>query len=187
MNSLLLEMVAARATAAGNPAVAEMLARLRASPSDADPAQTVQELLAQFGPGNPMASLIAKHLAEPKRQRVIDVDPVEEIPEAAGNSAPPDTGMSELRAHVESMFAELTVLRDRTDRLAAALGACCLCWGEDAGCRACRGRGRPGFAIPDELQFEELVLPAVLALRAQRARFGRPSPNPQTKSTQPGA
>jgi len=88
---------------------------------------------------------------------------------------------------VESMFAELTVLRDRTDRLAAALGACCLCWGEDAGCRVCRGRGRPGFAIPDELQFEELVLPAVLALRAQRARLGRPSPNLQTKSTQPGA
>jgi len=189
MDSLLLEMIAARATASGNPATAEMVARLRSSSSGAGPALTAEELLAQLGQGNPMAGLLAKHLAESKQRRtVIDVEPAdEETSESAAESAPPDAAMSELRACAESMFAELKVLRERSDCLAAALGACCLCWGEDPECRGCRGRGRPGYAIPDETQFEEYVLPAVLTLRAQRARKGTPTPNPQPKSTHPGA
>jgi hypothetical protein len=37
----------------------------------------------------------------------------------------------------------------RLSRLAAALGACGLCWGEDPTCLGCRGRGKPGMIRPD--------------------------------------
>ena len=33
--------------------------------------------------------------------------------------------------------------------LAAAFGACGLCWGDDAQCPSCRGRGKPGRFAPD--------------------------------------
>ena len=37
----------------------------------------------------------------------------------------------------------------RLGELAAALGACGVCWGDDPGCAACRGRGKPGMTRPD--------------------------------------
>lgn len=40
-------------------------------------------------------------------------------------------------------------LWERLDGLAEALGACAECWGEDPSCRRCRGRGRPGYYLPD--------------------------------------
>jgi hypothetical protein len=67
------------------------------------------------------------------------------------------------------MQAELEHLRERSDAMAAAVGACPLCWGQSLDCRGCRGRGGPGFCTPDESLFEELVLPALRTLRAQRA------------------
>jgi hypothetical protein len=188
MNALIFEMLAARATAAGNPAVADMLARMRSTPG-ADPTQVSEELLAQLGNGNPAMAILAKHLAESKangssRQTVIDVEPVEEIPAQhdAGDSA-----MNELRCHVESMFAELQALRQRIDLLASALGACCLCWGQDVHCRFCRGRGQPGFSLPDETLFEEFVLPALRTLRAQNVRSRPSSPTFQPTTTGIGA
>ena len=164
MNNFLMEMVAARATASGNTEMAEMLSRMMAG-ADANP---VEDVLAKLGPNHPMAGMLAKHLEESKkRSTVIDVEAVKEAEQERTET---DEAMSELRAHVQSMFAELTVLRERSDRLAAAVGACCLCWGQNAECRICRGRGGAGFAKPDESLFEEFVLPAVLMLRAQRAR-----------------
>lgn len=49
--------------------------------------------------------------------------------------------------------------------LAAAFGACGLCWGQDAHCPSCRGRGKPGRFAPDpelRLRFftEPLAVPA---------------------------
>ena len=37
----------------------------------------------------------------------------------------------------------------RLSTLAAALGACGICWGDDPACLGCRGRGRPGMVRPD--------------------------------------
>ena len=56
--------------------------------------------------------------------------------------------------------------------LALALGACTLCWGEDAACRACRGRGKPGIFQPDETLFNAWVLPATVSV----ARFSKMIP-----------
>lgn len=65
------------------------------------------------------------------------------------------------RAQIEALAAEVDALRSRVDRLAAAVGACPECWGEDAGCRWCRGRGRPGFIPPDPQEFALIVVPAI--------------------------
>jgi hypothetical protein len=77
---------------------------------------------------------------------------------------------------MKGMFAEIKLLRERNDAFAAAVGACCLCWGQKLECRSCRGRGGPGFCMPDETLFEEFVLPAIQTLRAQKAKTRNSSP-----------
>lgn len=44
--------------------------------------------------------------------------------------------------------------------LASALGACD-CWGEDARCPVCHGKGRPGWTLPEKPFFDYYVRPAV--------------------------
>jgi len=177
MNELLMQMITARA--GGNPALADMLARMRSS--DPNSRLNIEELLAQQAQTNPMAAMFAKHMAEQKaiaaaRENlpVIDVEAsevdaeVEEIQEQDENSS---VELSELRQYMKGMFAEIKLLRERNDALAAAVGACCLCWGQNLECRSCRGRGGPGFCMPDESLFEEFVLPAIQTLRAQKAKI----------------
>lgn len=72
------------------------------------------------------------------------------------------------RARVERVRARLGELReslsnahDLLDDIADALGACDTCWGSDEDCRECRGRGAPGWRMPNEKLFAELVAPAV--------------------------
>jgi hypothetical protein len=182
MNSLLLELLAARA-GGSNLAVNDLVSRLQSSPG-ADPQQSLRDLLAQAGSSNPLAGLLASQLAQPASPKheppVIDAEEIAAHTFAAEEGAQAtDAAMGELRRQVESMFAELRLLRERTDSLAAALGACCLCWGQDPGCRFCHGRGAPGYAMPDESLLAELVLPAIRILQVHRARSGVFSPKPQ--------
>ncbi|MGW5192749.1 hypothetical protein ACWEOO_26130 [Kribbella sp. NPDC004138] len=79
----------------------------------------------------------------------------------------------ELRTHFEDITAALNALRDQLARVAGALGACPACFGDDAGCQWCRGRGRPGFMPPEPESFAEIVLPAVrLHVRLHGRRNG---------------
>jgi hypothetical protein len=186
LHPLLFEMIASRAGTNGSPAAAELLGRLR-SPSGDNSSPTVEELLTQFGDSNPTASLILRYMANQQalvpsnnERSVTETAPVlvREIAQDASGSdrevlhAEESSGaipeLTELRQQVESMFAELKQFRERNDALAWALGACCLCWGEDPECRACRGRGRPGFAIPDRKWFAEYVLPAMRMLQVKK-------------------
>jgi hypothetical protein len=66
-----------------------------------------------------------------------------------------------LREHLDEITAELDALRNRLGELAAALGACPGCFGEDRSCQWCRGRGVPGFMPPEPAEFNRLVMPAV--------------------------
>ena len=59
-------------------------------------------------------------------------------------------------------------LIELTETLAAALGACPACWGEDEHCNECRGRGRPGAFTPDEEAFADIVLPVIRRMREHR-------------------
>ncbi len=187
MNSLLFQMIAARAGTSSNPTIAEMLALLTGSPG-VNPSPDPQQLLAQLGGGNSLLSALGKHFAEMQTNGsthanapIIDVEPDPEHAQAIdlSNELPGETssnGVNELREDVKNLSAELKVLRERNDLLAATLGACCLCWGQDPECRFCRGRGRPGFTMPDEAHIGEFVLPAIQMLRAQRAKISGSSP-----------
>jgi hypothetical protein len=56
-----------------------------------------------------------------------------------------------MRSH-RRLAGELDAAQSLLSDLAAAFGACGLCWGEDPGCPSCRGRGKPGrFAADPEL------------------------------------
>jgi hypothetical protein len=50
---------------------------------------------------------------------------------------------------------------DHQGRLAAAVGACPACLGDDPGCAHCHGAGAPGWRLPELEQFTRFVVPAV--------------------------
>jgi hypothetical protein len=85
----------------------------------------------------------------------------------AGDEADLDDGPEAIRA----MQQEIIDLRHVNDTVAAALGACPLCWGGDSGCAACHGRGGAGYAAPDLDLFARWVVPAAERVRSlSRAR-----------------
>jgi len=167
MDDVLLELLAARASSQGNAGMAELLARLRGAGADTN--QITQEVITELSTRNPALSQFATRLAELQRSRVIDVEPDDN---GADTPAPEyaESAIKDLKQTARDLLSEVEALRDRADQLAAALGACCACWGEDVSCRMCRGRGAPGFTLPDEALFEHYVLPAVFMLRGQKLR-----------------
>jgi hypothetical protein len=189
MNNKMLEMILAQTCGAGRPGMADLMARL-SSASGAGPVDP-NELLSRLANSNPaVASLLQQLKAQQQqaatRSEIIDVEaaPTHAASleageasagaESAGSIEEPDDAyaceLHELQRRADLMCAELKLLRERNDLLAAALGACCLCWGQDLSCRSCRGRGGPGFCIPDEELFEEYVVPAIHTFRAQKAK-----------------
>ncbi|WP_037499892.1 hypothetical protein [Sphingomonas jaspsi] len=70
----------------------------------------------------------------------------------------------------------------RLERLAAALGACPNCFGEDLLCDQCDGRGRPGSDLPDPAEFNQFVSPALDRVKAEIFRPTRGRPVPRTRS-----
>ena len=168
LNEVLFQLIAARAGSCNNPEIASMLGRLNGTSGpngDADP----QELLSQLANGNPLLGALGKHFAEVRNKvPVIDVEPEAENVEASEGRS--EAALDALQKELADLSSEAAALRERNDLLATALGACCLCWGENSTCRACRGRGRPGFAVPDDAAFLQIVLPAVRTMRAQRTK-----------------
>lgn len=63
---------------------------------------------------------------------------------------------------------ELRDLRNVNDTVAAALGACPVCWGGDSQCHSCGGEGSSGAYQPDVHLFNELVAPAVRRIRSMK-------------------
>jgi hypothetical protein len=156
---------------------------------------TTQELLAQMvNSGDPTANLIAKQIAaaqQPKQAeshlpvvREVEAEVVADL--TRGTSQTLSDGAS-MEVEPERILAELKELRSRCDDLASALGACPFCWGKDPKCRACKGRGHPGFSVPDRKLFVEFVLPAVRMLKAQEAKNNGSSENIRPKQAEPSA
>jgi hypothetical protein len=188
-SALLLELLAARQGGSTNPALQDMLARLR-SGGDVAGGRSMQDMLAQLAQSNPKLSSLLQQMntrsapgvvVDAETNEVAGPSAREEFVEDANSAAIAMT--EEIRGQAQAAMADLAIYAERTDRCAAALGACGLCWGEDTNCRACRGRGRPGFALPDEMLFEEMIVPAIRMLRAHRARPGAPRFTPQLQTT----
>ncbi|MCB8978729.1 MAG: hypothetical protein H6657_15010 [Ardenticatenaceae bacterium] len=134
----------------------------------------------QLDDADPKVKAIANYLI--KRQAEIynseEVDDNEELM-AAEPILEPDlsrrtASYNRLRRVTTKMYAELEDLRERNDTLAAALGSCYLCWGEDPDCEECQGRGKVGAFTPDKELFRQYVAPVVQTLKIkQQARHAR--------------
>jgi hypothetical protein len=136
-----------------------------------DPATSPQELLAQMAGTDPTMGLLLQAMtqrsAEPEEPEPIEIDvaPAPLTPPRPAPSPELLRAVHGLQRKAQLMFHELEALRERNDLLAAALGACYLCWGEDPACTHCAGTGRPGAALPDRQLFAALVLPGVRRIR----------------------
>ena len=169
--SLLLEALAAQAGGGGGINVQELLlSQLGITDDDADPAM----------------NLIARYLAQSQTEQVESgTSSDDEGEEDSGSPSELDKARAEERARslqrlrqtMEHMYKELEALRERNDNLAAALGACYLCWGEDLDCPVCRGTGHPGSSMPDKSLLVQLVAPVMQQLRKQEGLNRRTSRN----------
>jgi hypothetical protein len=133
-------------------------------PAALDPAAMMQRL----GQDNPQLAAIIQMMSGQKADTGAR-DPVVVETTASEIDAVADE-LAALAAQLEAERSEVRLLRERCDALAAAVGACALCWGQDPACRACRGHGAPGHSLPDETLFLEYVLPGVRLMRASRQR-----------------
>lgn len=171
----------------------------------ADRAALVQQALQQSELDPATAELVARYLGE----RAAGGTAVAPDDEAGADMAmreieARDTRIRELAASLEEVgdklrriYPEVEHLRtaqaDLTGRLkaaaelgatlAAALGVCPDCLGEDEGCPVCRGQGfaGSGFFAPDERLFRRFVVPAARAraeLRRLRAAAGAATARP---------
>ncbi len=88
-----------------------------------------------------------------------------------------------LRRRLRALEAEVERLLEINDGLAAALGACPRCWGEDAACADCAGEGGPGAVAPERELFHRLVMPAVRRVKQSlMAPPSRPRPTSPRRS-----
>lgn len=130
------------------------------------------DLLAQLGDGDPRMAALCRYFAQRQATAEAAVEmPDEDAPEPRASGVDPaahDALQAEharLQRVLAAMRRDLRVLRDHNARVAAALGACEACWGRDAACPHCAGRGRPGAESPDDALYARLVAPAVRRLR----------------------
>jgi hypothetical protein len=161
----------------------------RVSASGPGASLDVTDLLAETAQADPRLSMLAQLLA--RRQpvgeeesapsaEIVDEEFLELEPESAPSldrSQEKAQALRQLRRRVEDLYQELEELRERNDALAAGLGACYLCWGDDPNCLICAGQGVPGYFQPDSVRFEQLVIPAVQRIVPSK-RAGRDSNRP---------
>lgn len=135
---------------------------LAALGQDADPrVRMIAEMLAQQG-----ATEIEARTVDDSSTEGVSIDSAEDEAEL----------LRTRRRHValRRLKVELEFQRGIGDTLAAALGACYLCWGTDSECDKCGGRGVPGWSMPDRELFRRCVQPAILRLEENsRLREGK--------------
>ncbi|MBA2590973.1 MAG: hypothetical protein H0U97_01425 [Gammaproteobacteria bacterium] len=146
---------------------------------------------------NPQAAQILRLLEQRRQQQ--DSEPQEEVILSPEDAAYPEheaqaeqarkeraRAARELRDTMKRLYAELEALRTRNDALAAAVGACYLCFGDDPLCEECGGRGVPGSLAPEPAAFRKYVHPALhraQAAEAGRGRYAPPRDPGQTRET----
>jgi hypothetical protein len=123
-----------------------------------------------------MAMLL--RLIQQRREAAASEQSAEDAIETEAEAAREDQAQREsaaqarqVRDTMQKLYAEVESLRSRNDKLAAALGACFLCFGGDPLCEECGGRGIPGSRAPEPAAYRQYVLPALR--RVQRIQSGR--------------
>jgi hypothetical protein len=149
--------------------------RLAAMAGGADPGMVVQQMIADAGSADPRMAMVAQLLAS--QQAAItapeDDERSEEIAAMTLRLAEAEATIEAMKRDGRRLIHAHQACREQLGQLAAALGACGLCWGEDSSCPSCRGRGRPGMVRPDiELRTKLLGTP-----RPRPAPVDPPNPN----------
>jgi hypothetical protein len=128
--------------------------------TDLDFAQMMQLMHSNPAAGRQLLaeSLRARAENDPRMSLMLEMmqQQAAEPPASSGRSR-----SQRVRAALQEMREELVELHERNETLAAALGACAVCWGRVKHCSECRGRGRPGWRTPEPDLFEEFVAPAI--------------------------
>lgn len=153
----------------------------------ADPGRALLGALAGQGDGGSGADWLMKLMAG---QNEAETDRIrEELREEV--RAEQADAIAELSDTARRLFAEREDVRRRLEELAAALGACPLCFGEDLLCPTCHGAGEPGARAPDPVAFRRFVVPALdrarAVMRRTAARRPWPQPTPRPPSFDPAA
>ena len=131
------------------PAIDGPIGTIGAIAPDADP---MQAILQQYG-DDPRVRMIYQLL---------------QVRAQAATAAPtPADTIAELERKIERLRRAHAELREQYLRVAAGLGACARCWGDDPRCRYCGGAGTSGFFEPDRELFLCYVLPAVRRVSAR--------------------
>jgi hypothetical protein len=137
-----------------------------------DPAALAQQMIADLQRSNPQLAMLAQMM----QARAIVPAPCaddlrDEVLALAERLAEAEARIEAMKRQARRLFEAHRGASERLADLAAALGACGLCWGEDDYCPSCRGRGRPGMVRPD------------LELRARLLGPPRPRPTVPEQNT----
>lgn len=117
-------------------------------------------VLASSGQSNPAMEAVLSAIAQQRATAAhaeVESDEEDSADEAPDRIAALELRFDQLRDVARRMDAELRLLRRRNAHLAAALGACPQCWGEDPDCAVCAGEGQPGSAPPHRQHFRHYV------------------------------
>lgn len=138
----------------------------------------IQQILAAQQGGGSVARLLADHEDPTVRavaqmiatREAADALEAEEAAGTDGDSPAPEPRLApeeraRLEARIDRLSTEVRRLRRVNDVLAAALGACPVCWGEAPDCEVCEGGGAPGWEEPERRLFLRLVRPALAHVR----------------------
>ena len=120
--------------AAGLPEV--MQAEPDASPLDG--------LITGLAQNNPSLAWLPQLMAMRSRREMDQPPAQNEIDELRAALRQWQLRAEKMYRRARALEAELAENQDRMSDIAAAVGACGLCWGEDETCPGCRGRGKPG-------------------------------------------
>jgi hypothetical protein len=110
---------------------------------------SMDAMLHELVRNNPNLAWMPQMLAA-QRQTVAEPDPLALRVEALEQELEQrGARQAKLERIARRLSDDLRAARELIADLAAAFGACGLCWGEDPHCPSCRGRGRPGRFAPD--------------------------------------
>ncbi len=119
-----------------------------------DPQAAMARMMTELTQSNPQLAMLAQ-LMQTRNAAPVEEDDDEpdardaEIAELTERLAQTQERLDAARQQGSRLLKAHREATERLADLAAALGACGRCWGEDSTCRYCRGRGLPGMVRPD--------------------------------------
>lgn len=161
------------------PVDASASAILEALQSVQDPRKALFSALTDGNENAPQIDMLMKFLGGGAKDEEARREELREEVRAEQEAA-----VAELSETAQKLFDEREQVRARLEMLAAAIGACPACFGENLLCDTCHGAGRPGARAPTLQEFRTFILPAVERVRAaiRRDQYRRPWPRASTGS-----